>query len=512
MKQKLIIACLLVMLTTVKAHADYNDLKREFESYTPPAYLLTRKDAAQVPDSIQEDKAFIDEKKRIAATIARWEKSLTSIDLDTVFYRPDSHLLEAIQSVRGDSGATAKALAKEFSLETLEAFVLFRNPGIKAEENRFRAAIESFSQVSALDEILRRYTAFTEGLMTGVGPMKGKDPIRMKFPFPGIIALKGEIANQEVRAARESLEAVRRDAITSTRISFWNLLYNRKAQKVKAETLVLLKHLEEVSTTRYEAGRTSFQDVIKVRIERDILDEKLITLKEEQRNIETKLLDLLNLSPKIRLGSPKEQKPPREVPVLETLYELALKKRQELRRIRAVIGKMERMIEMAETMILPPFTLNLSLYEDEAVTKVGSKAKKKTFPVRVEAAEGAGLPKMPWYGSSDAYLRQTKRKLLALREDLKKAQTNTITMVRKAWFEHDRAKREESLYSSRIVNRSQAVLEVSSRGYESGNVSFADVISSYTLWLKTNLTIQKKRSDLGIAWAELERTVGATIK
>ena len=48
--------------------------------------------------------------------------------------------------------------------------VLLRNPEIKAAENRFRGAVERFSQVSNLDEILRQYTAFTEGLMTDVGP------------------------------------------------------------------------------------------------------------------------------------------------------------------------------------------------------------------------------------------------------------------------------------------------------------------------------------------------------
>ncbi|MFH1351369.1 MAG: TolC family protein [Pseudomonadota bacterium] len=507
-----ITSCFLIILTTTVAYADYSDLKKEFDLYTPPAYLQPREDRAPIAVISKEDKAFIDEKKRIELAIGQWEKSLASTDLKTVFYWPESHLLESIRSAEEDSVAAAEALAKEFSLETLEALVFLRNPGVKAAEKRFKAAIEGFTQVTALDEILRRYTAFTEGLMPGVGPMKGKDPVMMKFPFPGVFSLKGEIVQQEVRAERESLEVARRDAITATRISFWKLLYNRKAQKIAAETLNLLKRLEEVAATRYEAGKTSFQDVIKVRIERDTLDEKLITLREMQRNIELELLELLNLTPKNRLGSPREIEPHRDVPALEVLYQLALERRQELRHRRAAIGKMERMIEMAETMIMPPFTLGLSVYEDEAITQVGSGAMKETFPVDVKASSGAGLPKMPWYGSSDAYLRQTRQKLLALREDLKKAETATVTMVRKAWFELDREKREESLYRDKVVRNSQAALDVSSRGYESGNISFVDVISSYTIWLQANLAIEKRRSELGIAWAELERTVGATLR
>ena len=512
MKKTLSIACVLVMLMAVKAHGDYNELLREFEMYSPPAHLLAGEDAGPIPERTPEDKAFSDEKKRIESAIAGWEKVLLSTDQGTVFYRPDSQTLETFRSAGGDDRAAAQAIGEGFSLETLETLVLLRNPGIRAEEKRFRAAIEGFRQVSALDEILRRYTAFTEDLKTGVGPMKGKDPVKMKFPFPGVLSLKGEIVQQEVRAARESLEAARRDAVTSSRITFWNLLYNRKAQRTLSETLDLLKHLEEVATTRYEAGKTSFQDVIKVGIERDILGEKLVTFKEKQRNIEAGLLELLYLSPRVRLGPPDEREPPKNISPLETLYELALERRQELRRRRAAISKMERMIEMAETMILPPFTLNLSLYEDEAVAKVGSQSVKESFPVRIKASKGAGLPKMPWYGANDAYLRHTRQRLLAMGEDLKKAEANTLTLVRKAWFEFDRAIREERLFSKRVVKRSEAALAVSSRGYESGNVSFPDVISSYTLWLKARLSAKKKRSDIGVALAELERIVGAPLK
>jgi outer membrane protein TolC len=62
------------------------------------------------------------------------------------------------------------------------------------------------------------------------------------------------------------------------------------------------------------------------------------------------------------------------------------------------------------------------------------------------------------------------------------------------------------------VKLSQSALDVSTRGYESGTVSFADVIGSYTIWLKASLTLDRKRSDYGIAWAELEQVVGTSLR
>ena len=198
--------------------------------------------------------------------------------------------------------------------------------------------------------------------------------------------------------------------------------------------------------------------------------------------------------------------------MLKNLYEIAQRRRQELRRLRDRIGKTKLMIEMAETMILPPYTLNFSLYEDEAINQVGSFGKKDTFPVKTEASMGAGLPKMPWYGTEDAYIRQTWQQLYALRKDLEKAEASTHTMVRDAWFELDLARREKALYYDDVVQLSRSALDASTRGYVAGNVAFADVIDSYTTWLKANLTLERKRSDFGIAWANLEQVVGATLR
>jgi outer membrane protein TolC len=483
----------------------------DFESYQPPPYIRAMAEERAPSAPSPEDNAFRAEKERIEAAATRLKQSLTQRDPKTAFFSPDPELMASLEPAKRDTDLLTKILGKTVSLDALEALVLIRNPGVRAAESRFRASIQSLSQVTALDEILRRYTAFTEDIQTGVGPMKGRDPMSLKFPFPGILALKGEIAQQEVRSVREDLEIAHRDAVTSTRVAFWNLLFNRRAFQITAETLELLNHLEEVATARYEAGKTSFQDVIKVRIKRDVLEEELTTVKERRRNIETEIFGLLGLPPAMSLGIPEDREPPRNVPPLETIYDTALANRQELRRIRVIIGKMERMIEMAETMILPPFTLNLSLYEDEAVKKVGPGATKETFPVSVSPSRGKGVPKKPWFGTGEAYLVETREKLRARRAELEEMEKNTVTLVRKAWFNLDRAVRDESLYKDRVVKRVRAVLDVSTRGYEAGSVSFADVISSYTLWLDANLSLYKKRSELGIARAELERTLGTTL-
>jgi len=138
-----------------------------------------------------------------------------------------------------------------------------------------------------------------------VGSLKGKEPMKQNFPFRAFLSLKGEIVGQEIKAVMEDLEIARREAITEVRKAYWELLFVHKAEKIAKETIGLFRHLEQTAIILYETGGTSYQDVIKVRIQREILEEDLDTLLEKQRNGETKILEILNLPPETKSAFPK---------------------------------------------------------------------------------------------------------------------------------------------------------------------------------------------------------------
>jgi len=517
MNARIVLLTALILLNAAFAWAGYRDLDQEWQSYEPPAIFQsqvqarTAVEAAPTPSAAEAD--FQAQVDRIQELKKKWKKALEEPGGEPGFYAPEISRLQALRPAVTDASFAERALADGFSLENLETLAFLRSPEVQAKEREFRAAIEAYSQVQNLDEILRQYTAFTASLMTGVGNMENPEAISLKFPFPGVLALKGEVVTQEVRAAWEELEMARRAALTSARKAYWELLYTRKAQEITGEMFKLLDNLKAAASARYEAGVTNFQDVIRVAIEKEKVKEELRTLAEEERNREAETRQILGLPPSARVGRPARIDPGREVPALESLYPVALEKRQELRRLRAMIGKMEKMIEMAETMIYPVFSLNFSFYERDEVSRVGAgEGMTGSFPVTTSASMGQGLPKMPWYGTKDAYLRETKQRLEALQRDLQAAEAATTFGVREAWFRLDRARREESLFGERVVRLSQAALEASTAGYSAGKVTFSDVIESYTGWLDANLSLERRRADLGVGRAALEEAVGAAWK
>lgn len=518
------------------AQPGYRDLRRELEAYEPPALYRPQPGApaaSGAPAAPSPSEAeFQGEVARLRELRRSWEQTLDGAGTEPVFCAPEAARLAELRPAATDALAAERALADGFTLETLEALTWLRSPSVQAKEREVRAALEGYSQVENLDTILRRYTAFTASLMAGVGSAERPDAPAVQFPFPGVLALKGEIVTQDAQAAREEWEAARRDAVTSARKTYWELLYVRNAKEITARMVDLLDNLKGAASARYAAGETSFQDVIRIGIEREKAREELKTLAEEQKNMEAEVREALSLPPTVAVGAPAPREPSRESPKPDDLYAVAQEKRQELRAMRAMIGRMERMLEMAETMIYPGFSLGLSLYERDEVSRVGgggamedgagqggrsaagptdgAGAAGGSFPTATTASMGAGLPKMPWYGKDDAYLRETRQRIAALKKDLEMTEASTALGVRQAWFRLDKALREEALFGDRIVSLSQAALEASTRGYSAGRVMFSDLIESYTGWLEASLGLERARADAGVGRAELEAAVGTT--
>ncbi|MDF1552612.1 MAG: TolC family protein [Deferrisomatales bacterium] len=512
------------------APAGYRDLSRELEEYQPPALhrLLVsgRTGAALQPEPSPSDAEFRAQVDRLREAAGRWEAALAQAAEPDAFYTPTAVGLEGLRPAAADPAAAVQALEDGWALETLETLALLRSAAVQSRESGLRAALEGYSQVENLDSILRRYSVFTASLMAGVGGAENPGAPALTFPFPGVLALKGEIVTQDVRAAREELEAARRDAVTSVRRAYWELLYAGAAQGITDGALALLDNLKGEALARYAAGETTFQDAVKIGIEREKAKEALETLGEEQRNAEAAIRETLNLPPSVKVGAPAAREPDREAVIEQDLYAQARARRQELRALRATIGRMERMLEMAETMIYPGFSLNLSLYWRDEVSRLGAGpgapsaarpgegagaamgASAGAFPVATTASMGAGLPKMPWFGKDDAYLRETRQRIAALKKDLESGEAATLSAVRQGWFRLDKALREEALFGDRVVPLSQSALGASTRGYSAGQVVFSDLIDSYNGWLGATLALQRARADLGIARAELQAAVG----
>lgn len=507
-----ILLAVLLAAADAAGASEYEALRREIDDYAPPVLVrpappAADQGAAGAPGA--GDEAFAAARQRLMQLAEEWRKTLASGESDAAFLRPAADRLRALAPAREDEHAAAAALADGFSLEALETLALLRSPMVATKEREAAAALEVFDQAEQIDVVLRRYASMTGAVMGGAAGMERP----ADFPFPSVLALKGRIVGEQVRTAREELEAARRDAITMARKAYWELLYNGSAVEVTRGMVGLLESLGDSVTARYEAGETSFQDVVRVRIEREKAREELRTLAEERATMEAEIRGLLALPAEVRVGAPASRVPPADVPEEGPLANLALARRQEVRAADAMVTRMELMLEMAETMTYPGFALGVTASRPPLVATASGGESMDAAPGDPSGMGQAApaAPARPFLAGDDAYVRELRARIAALQREREAARAAAVVGVRGAWFALDRARREEALYGERVLALSQAAIEASLRGYTAGRVMFSDLLESYTGWLEANLARERARADLGVARAELEAAVGTSM-
>jgi outer membrane protein TolC len=122
----------------------------------------------------------------------------------------------------------------------------------------------------------------------------------------------------------------------------------------------------------------------------------------------------------------------------------------------------------------------------------------------------AKAPSQPFFAADEAYVREIRLRIEALKSEHEAVRSETLVGVRNAWFASDRARREEALYAAKVIGLSKSALESSLQGYAAGSVGFSDLLESYTGWLEANLAHQRARADIGIARSGLEAAVGVS--
>ncbi|MFQ5560513.1 MAG: TolC family protein [Nitrospinota bacterium] len=419
-------------------------------------------------------------------------------------FQPSQILWDAVKQLEDDHGFE-KLLETNYSFETVLSVILANNREIKMAFEAARATLEKYGQVTNLDEILNQYSAFTKGLDMKIGKPHHNKRVNMNFPFPGMLALKGEIVNKETLIARLDLVKTVQSVLVKTNNLYQNIIFQNEAIRITEETLLLLSRLKDVVETVYSTGRSSLNDVMKIEMEIDKLQTDIAEKRDKKDALQVKLNKLLNISyefvPKV---SPKPMPQFLNYSKKDLIRE-GLETRIEIKGLHASLDKMKLMIAMAEKRFYPDATPGYSFFQNRTIRQVGSEAPSSAFGSR-PMIRGAS-----WFGMNDAYIRETRTKLKAMEEKLESLKNKTVDEIFTAIFRYEKAERFRKLFKDRLVPKSQITIETTEALYSTGKVDFLELIDSEQRNLKYKLSLEKAIRDLNIEAMNLARLVGAKI-
>ena len=119
--------------------------------------------------------------------------------------------------------------------------------------------------------------------------------VSQMIPFPGKLALREKIAEQEALAATDSVDEARLRLVREVKQGWWRLFYYDRALNLLDEAENFFQQLIDIAQAKYKVGTGAQQDVLLAQLELSKLKSEkleLVSLRHTQNTVINALLDI----------------------------------------------------------------------------------------------------------------------------------------------------------------------------------------------------------------------------
>lgn len=394
------------------------------------------------------------------------------------------------------------------AVTTIDDFVtlaLARNPAIRAAEQRVLRLRERIPQVTSLDDPMAQIAPIGEMAETAAGEVSVMTSVSQRLPFPGKLDARGRIASQDVRVAEQQLIAERLAVVADTRRAFWNLYIAARALEITQRSRTLLTQFRDATESKYRAGTTTQDAVLRATVELSNLENELITLRQ-QRDVAAAMLNTLIDRP---VDAPVTDPAPVSLRELDAeLDDLLAGAAERNPSIRAAHEQLERYREQRRLARLdryPDLTVSFSynLVDDRGLSPVANGDDQWWI--------GFGVNLPIWQERRAAAEREATRGALEAAGMLADAENRVAFRIRDALVSVETQRRLAELFRDSIIPQARQTVDVSLSGYRAGETDFLTLIDNWRRLLEYELAMERSVADLERAIASLQQAVGADL-
>jgi len=463
-----------------------------------------------------------------AAVVSAGSASVSMGDTPVAKARVEGAPVDDAQAVRAQAGegvhpaAAWEAKSDDFSpadssdselqgphpVDYYVQLALARNPEIRAAERSVSAQAEVVPQVTELDDptLTESFQPFTNhSVQTAAGRGVNVLSLSQKFPWYGKLRVRGEVAREETRMALARLASVQLEVIEEVKLSYLELYYTQRAIEITEQDEKLLDRILQFVNARFQANRAPLQDLLRVRIEKRKVQDRLISLRRQMRQAQADLAEVIQATPQADLkaqGSVTESVP-RE---LDQLYTAAVQCRPELREKLHAIIRDRRRRELARLDFYPDVTVGVgwqAIAGDEALSDVANGNDNVQFSV------GMNLP--VWREKLRAGVREADQRIFASSRRYDAERDDTFRQIRRLIVQARALDEQLRLFREQIIPDSESTVKLLFARYRSQQADIQDVLDNYSRLLAYHIQVIRLEASLGQTLASLERVVGCQL-
>ncbi|VAX40690.1 Heavy metal RND efflux outer membrane protein, CzcC family [hydrothermal vent metagenome] len=382
---------------------------------------------------------------------------------------------------------------------------LERNPEILAAQHRVAAQNEVVPQVTALEDptLTNTFQPFHNNrVQTAAGGGPNVSVLSQKFPWFGKLRVRGEVAEAETQIALSRLAQAQLKVVEDVNLAYYDVYFNQKAIKITEQDQRLLTDLLKFAEARYRTGKTSQQDVLRAQVEIDKLDNRLILLRQQLKQAQANLAEVIQEDPESDLQASNLEVPsaPKHI---RQLYEAAILSRPEIQEQLHALTRSQKVEELAQLDYKPDVKLGLGW---QAITRENALANGATGNDNFSISVGINLP--IYRQRLDAGVNEAEHRIMETTRRYEATRDDTYRIIRRLTVQSNAIEEQIKLFRDKIIPKSEQTLRISTADYRVGKVDFQQIIDNWSDLLVWQVQLVRLETNLGQTLASLERVVG----
>ncbi|WP_455243872.1 TolC family protein [Petrachloros mirabilis] len=396
-------------------------------------------------------------------------------------------------SANGEPIQAEPLVLSEIIREALEA-----NPEIATARQQLAAASQRITQARALDDptFSVQLWNFPESFNIGqtANTIIG---LSQKFPFPGKLALKEQVASRSADITEQALRAKELDLVARAKQAYYDLFLAHKAIQIHREQIDLLTQFLQAAIAKFKTGKGTQVDVLKAQVELAKLHQQLPVLEQHRETAQAKINTLLNKDPRMPMGMPQEPRVKRFPKDLDELFQIATDAKPDVKAAELAVRRNEKFRALAHRQYYPDVTVAFQRFQNYQA------------PNGFGAIMAINMPFAFWTKPKyDAAVQEASAAVAAARADLESVHNLTRFQIRDVLAKVRASWEVALLYQTTVLPQAEDSLASARAGYRTGRADFLNLIEADRALREFQLAYYSALVDWQHRVAELEQIVG----